>query len=122
MALISLQDVNLGFGGPLLLENANLQIEPGQSIGLLGLNGMGKTTLLKLIYGDLSPESGEIARQADLRVAYLPQEIPLGLGGSVRQVVASELETGLTKQNGDETHWQRQLQTRFLKCLKMTPP
>ncbi len=106
MALISLQDVNLGFGGPLLLENANLQIESGQSVGLLGLNGMGKTTLLKLIYGDLTPESGEIARQADLRVAYLPQEIPTGLKGKIREVVAS----GLVKTDNEEAHWQAQLQ------------
>jgi len=45
MALISLQDVNLGFGGPLLLENANLQIEAGQSIGLLGRIGKIATML-----------------------------------------------------------------------------
>ena len=110
MALISLQDVTLGFGGPPLLENINLQVESGQAIGLLGLNGMGKTTLLKLIHGDLSPESGEIARQADLRVAYLPQGIPLGLDGSVRQVVASGLGTGPTAQTSSEAHWQSQLQ------------
>jgi ABC transport system ATP-binding/permease protein len=49
MALISLQDVSIGFGGPLLLEKINLQIESGESIGTLGRNGMGKSTLLKLI-------------------------------------------------------------------------
>jgi ATP-binding cassette subfamily F protein uup len=110
MALISLQDVTLGFGGPPLLENVNLQVESGQAIGLLGLNGMGKTTLLKLIQGDLSPESGEIARQADLRVAYLPQGFPLGLDGSVRQVVASGLETSPAARTESEVHWQSQLQ------------
>jgi ABC transport system ATP-binding/permease protein len=110
MALISLRDITLGFGGPPLLENVNLQIESGQAIGLLGLNGMGKTTLLKLIHGDLSPESGEIARQADLRVAYLPQGVPLGLEGSVHQVVASGLGTSPTAQKGSEAHWQSQLQ------------
>jgi ATP-binding cassette subfamily F protein uup len=47
MALISLQDVSIGFGGPLLLEKINLQIESGESIGLLGRNGMGKSTCLK---------------------------------------------------------------------------
>ena len=110
MALISLQDVTLSFGGPPLLEEVNLQIEPGQAIGLLGRNGMGKTTLLKLIHGDLSPESGEIARQVDLRIAYLPQGIPLGLDGSVRQVVASGLKTSPAAQSGSEAHWQSQLQ------------
>ncbi len=49
MALISMRDVSLGFGGPLLLEGVNLQIERAEWVGLLGRNGMGKTTLLKLV-------------------------------------------------------------------------
>ncbi len=110
MALISLQDVTLGFGGPPLLENVNLQIEAGEGIGLLGRNGVGKTTLLKLIHGDLSPESGEIARQAELRVAYLPQGIPPGLQGSVHQVVASGWKTSPPAKTASEAPWQRQLQ------------
>lgn len=107
MALISLQDVSLGFGGPPLLDNINLQVETGQAIGLLGLNGMGKTTLLKLIHGDLYPDSGEIARHAELRVAYLPQDVPLGLDGNIRQIVAAGLGDLPT---GSEAHWQSQLQ------------
>ena len=107
MALISLQDITLGFGGPPLLDKINLQIETGQSIGLLGLNGMGKTTLLKLIHGDLYPDSGEIARHADLRVAYLPQGVPLGLDGNIRQVLAGGLGD---HPKGSEAHWQSQLQ------------
>jgi ATP-binding cassette subfamily F protein uup len=51
MALISLQDVTIGFGGPRLLEEINLQIESGESIGLLGRNGMGKSTLLNRLGG-----------------------------------------------------------------------
>ncbi len=107
MALISLQDVSLGFGGPPLLDQINLQIEAGQSIGLLGLNGMGKTTLLKLIHGDLNPDSGEIARHVDLRVAYLPQGVPHGLEGNIRQVVAAGLGDPPA---GSEAQWQSQLQ------------
>ena len=92
MALVSLQDVSLGFGGPLLLDSANLQIERGEWIGLLGRNGMGKTTLLKLVYGEISPESGVVAWQQNLRMAYLPQEIPAGLDGSVSGIVAAGLD------------------------------
>ena len=89
MALISLQDVSIGFGGPRLLEEISLQIEDGERIGLLGRNGMGKSTLLKLISGDTQsvPHSGTIARQQNLRVAYLPQEVPQGLSGNVRDIV-----------------------------------
>ncbi|MCP4138999.1 MAG: ATP-binding cassette domain-containing protein [Chloroflexi bacterium] len=118
MTLISLQDVSLGFGAPPLLEKANLQIEARQSIGLLGLNGMGKTTLLKLINGDLNPESGEIARQADLRVAYLPQEIPTGLAGTIREIVAA----GLQKNDNEEARWQAQLQVdKTISRMKLEP-
>jgi ABC-type sugar transport system ATPase subunit len=72
MALISLQDVSIGFGGPLLLDEINLQIESGEWVGLLGRNGMGKSTLLKLIAGELLPHSGTITYQRNISVAYLP--------------------------------------------------
>ena len=57
MALLSLQDVTIGFGMPLLIEHANLQIEQGEKVCLLGRNGTGKATLLKLINVDLIPHS-----------------------------------------------------------------
>ncbi len=76
MALISLQDVSLGFGGPLLLDRVNLQLEAGESISLLGRNGAGKSTLLKLLHGEIQPDEGQVACQQNLRVAYLPQEVP----------------------------------------------
>ncbi len=112
MALISLQEVSLGFGGPLLLEEINLQIERGEWVGLLGRNGMGKSTLLKLVNGDLNPERGNVARQQNLRVATLPQEIPQELDGTVAEVVASGL-AGMSPSAGpgeEEPAWQKQLQ------------
>ena len=108
MALISLQDVSLGFGGPRLFDEINLQIEQGEWVGLLGRNGMGKSTLLKLVNGDISPLSGTIARQQNLRVAYLPQEVPAGVEGKVFDIVAGGLDSPLPK--ADEHHWQGQLQ------------
>jgi ATP-binding cassette subfamily F protein uup len=117
MALISLQEVSLGFGGPLLLEDVNLQIERGELIGLLGRNGAGKSTLLKLINGDLSPDGGAVSRQQALRVAYLPQEVPQGLTGTVSQIVTS----GLALKNA-ETHWQDQLQVeQILSRMQLDP-
>jgi ATP-binding cassette subfamily F protein uup len=112
MALISLQDVSLGFGGPLLLENVNLQIERGEWLGLLGRNGMGKSTLLKLLHGDLTPDEGSLSRQQNIRTAYLPQEVPQGLSGLVTAVVADGL-TGLPPVDAhSEEAWQRQLQVQ----------
>jgi ATP-binding cassette subfamily F protein uup len=108
MALISLQEVSLGFGGPLLLDKVNLQIERGEMVGLLGRNGMGKSTLLKLINGDLEADGGSVSRQQNMRTAYLPQEVPLGLTGSVFEIIAAGLEAPLSE--ADEAHWQQQLQ------------
>lgn len=93
MALISLQDVTMGFGRPLLIEHANLQIERGERVCLLGRNGSGKSTLLKLINGDLIPDSGEIVRQKGLHTAYLSQEIPGELHGTVFDIVSGGFET-----------------------------
>jgi len=121
MALFSLQDVSLGFGGPLLLENINLQIERGEWIGLLGRNGMGKSTLLKLINGDLAPASGVVASQQNVRVAYLPQEVPQGLDGTVADIVAAGL--GLEPAGvKPEEHWQRQLQVeQVISRMQLDP-
>ena len=124
MALISLQEVSLGFGGPLLLEKVNLQIESGERVGLLGRNGVGKSTLLKLVNGDFLPDRGTIARQQNLRVAYLPQEVPQEVTGRVADIVASGLESMPTVV--DEAHdgheWQRQLQVQqVLSRMQLDP-
>lgn len=88
MPLIALSDVNLSFRGPVLLDQANLTIEPGERVCLLGRNGTGKTTLLRLLQGTLEPDRGEIIRQQGLRTAMLPQQVPQDLHGSVFDVVA----------------------------------
>ncbi|OHB33513.1 MAG: ABC transporter ATP-binding protein [Desulfuromonadaceae bacterium GWB2_53_15] len=89
MALLSLRSICLAFGGPPLFDGINLQIEAGDRLCLLGRNGTGKSTLLKLISGELPPEGGEISRQQGLRVALVSQEVPQGLAGTVFDVVAS---------------------------------
>jgi ATP-binding cassette subfamily F protein uup len=89
VALISLRNITLAFGGPPLFDGINLQIEPGDRLCLMGRNGSGKSTLLKLIGGELPPEGGEIQRQQGLKVAQVAQDVPLGLTGTVFDVVAS---------------------------------
>jgi len=88
MPLIALSDVALGFRGPPLLDQANLTIEPGERVCLLGRNGAGKTTLLGLLQGTLEPDRGGVIRQQGLRTAMLPQEVPRDLHGSVFAEVA----------------------------------
>ena len=89
MALISLRNITLAFGGPPIFDGINLQIEAGDRLCLMGRNGSGKSTLLKLIGGELTQESGEIQRQQGLKVTQLTQDVPPDLSGSVFDVVAS---------------------------------
>ena len=83
MPLITLQNVDYSIGGPLLLEHANLSIEPGERIALIGRNGAGKSTLLKLLDASLKPDDGQVRVQAGVRSARLEQEVPQGTDGSV---------------------------------------
>ena len=91
MALISVRNLNWGFGDPPLLENITFQIEKGERICLLGRNGVGKTSLLKLLCGELQPDSGDVWRQPGLCTAILEQEVPSGCAGTVFDVVAQGL-------------------------------
>jgi len=88
MALLSLRDIRVAFGGPPLLEGASLRIEPGERICLLGRNGTGKSTLLRVVNGEIAPDEGEIVRQQGVKVALVPQEVPPGLSGTVNEVVS----------------------------------
>ncbi|MRR56787.1 MAG: ATP-binding cassette domain-containing protein, partial [Deltaproteobacteria bacterium] len=88
MSLIALQKIQLAFGGPSLLDGVSLQIEEGDRLCLLGRNGTGKSTLLKLLSGELPPDGGEIIRRQGLRISLVSQESPADLAGTVFEVVA----------------------------------
>ena len=103
MALLSLLDVHLAFGGPPILDGVNLQIEEGERVCLVGRNGAGKTTLFRIATGAMRPDSGEVGRSA--RQALLTQEIPESLPGTVRDIVAS----GLAPEDASEEDWERDL-------------
>ena len=68
MALLGLQDVTLAFGGPPLLDHADLWIERGERVCLLGRNGAGKSTLMQLLDGSLAPDAGEVVRQTGVTI------------------------------------------------------
>lgn len=109
MNIVNLEKVSLGFGGDLLLDEINFRIKGNERIGLIGRNGMGKTTLMKLIKGDLSEDSGVISFLQDLRIAYLPQEVPEGLSGSVYEIVKSGLEGMSFDWHAEDEEWQSNL-------------
>ncbi len=91
MSLIQLQRVDFSIGGPLLLEHVDLSIEANERVCIVGRNGEGKSTLMKLIAGELKPDDGEIRVQGGVVVARMAQEVPQDTAGSVFDVVAEGL-------------------------------
>ena len=93
MNLLTLRNVCVSFGGPLVLDGINLHIESGERVCLVGRNGEGKSTLLKLINGVLKPDDGDIIKAPETKVSSLSQEVPGNLSGLVYKVVATGLGT-----------------------------
>lgn len=87
MPILSAQNILLRFGGPPLLDNVSFDIEAGDRICLVGRNGEGKSTLLKVLTGEMETNSGEIVKKSGLKVARMIQEIPSHLDGTVRDIV-----------------------------------
>lgn len=86
-----MQNVDYSVGGPLLLEDVELSIDPGERIALIGRNGAGKSTLMRLLSGAIKPDDGEIRRENGVRIGWLEQEVPRGADGDVFDVVAEGL-------------------------------
>jgi ATP-binding cassette subfamily F protein uup len=89
MTLLRLDNVSLAYGHIPLLSHADFQIDAGERVCLIGRNGTGKSTLLRVITGAAQPDEGEIWRQDTLRVGHLEQEVPADSDQSVFQVVAA---------------------------------
>ena len=118
MALVSLLDVSLSFGGAPLLDRVNLQIDRGERVCLVGRNGAGKSTLMKVISGELRPDDGQVFRSPpDAVLATLRQEVPAGLGGTVQSVI--EGEGGSFEEHND---WERHDRVERLMERMGLPP
>ena len=91
MTLIRFDNVSLDFGELKILDEASMSIEPGERVCLIGRNGAGKSTTMKLIIGALEPDRGEIIRKSDLVVSKLAQDLPDAIDMPVREVVRSGL-------------------------------
>lgn len=108
MNLLNIEHISKNFGEKLIFDDVSYGIHEGDKIGIVGINGTGKTTLLKMIAGLEEPDEGQIIRQNGLRVTYLPQNPKFPEGASVLDYVAdgkweqdwntqSEAKTVLTK-------------------------
>ena len=115
MALITLRNIHVGFGGQPLLENVSLSINTGDRVCLLGRNGTGKSTFMKIIAQEIQPEDGELVVRQGVRITRLEQDVPGGFIGSVFDVVSGglgeigelvrryhEISTALESQSDDD--------------------
>jgi ATP-binding cassette subfamily F protein uup len=91
MSLIRFEDIRLDFGEQVILRDARLAIEPGERVCLIGRNGAGKSTTLKLIANEIQADQGEIIRKSGLVVSQLRQDLPDAHDQPVRQVIRSGL-------------------------------
>ena len=97
MPLLQLSNVSIAYGTHALLDHANFQLDAGERVGLLGRNGEGKSTLMKIIAGNILADEGEVWRQPELKLAWLEQAPTLTDGMSIYDAVAEGL--------GDLGHW-----------------
>ena len=88
MSLLTCNDLSLAFGHVALLDHAAFALEPGERVGLIGRNGTGKSSLLKIIAGLQQPDDGRVVLQQDLRLVYVPQEADFDAAASIADVVA----------------------------------
>ncbi len=110
-ALLTLLDVTLHFGGPAILENVNFQIDPGERVCLVGRNGAGKSTLMKVIVGEMKPDTGDVFRPQGSVYRRLTQEVPTDIDSNVHDLVFSGL-----RPNDDhhEEDWERDVRVEDL--------
>lgn len=106
MPLLSLRNVSLAYGQPPLLEGVSFELDKGERACLIGRNGTGKSTLLRILAGEAHPDSGEVWLRDGMTVARLTQEVPEGLAGRVFDLVAGGLgELGdLVREYHDLSH------------------
>ena len=120
--MFAARELSQSFGGAPLLDRAQFTILKGERVALIGRNGEGKSTLMKIICGELKPDAGEFEKAPGLKVSYLPQDIPTDLEGSVHDIVAQglgpvaglekryhEISLQLENGNGEQEHLLREL-------------
>jgi len=83
MSIVTLRDIHIAFGMEVVLDKLNLQLHAAEKVGMVGANGSGKSTILKLVVGQIKPDMGRLIKQRGLRIGYLAQEATFGKGRTV---------------------------------------
>ncbi len=110
MPILTINDLSHAFGGPPVLEDVNLQLDAGDRVCLVGRNGSGKSTFMRLLADEMKPDTGTIVRSSGARVARLPQEIPHDVTGPVHDVVMS----GMVPLSDHEEEWEQDVRIENL--------
>ena len=84
MNIINIEHIGKIYGGKIVFEDASFGVQQGDKIGIVGINGTGKSTLLKMIAGEEVPDEGQIVRQNGLKIAWMPQNPDFPPGADVR--------------------------------------
>ena len=99
MPLLQLRGVTLRYTDLPLLDQVDLQIDPGERVCLVGRNGTGKTSIMRVISGEEKPQEGDITKPNGVVLTRLPQEVPEGISGTVYEVVHAGLRVGGTEED-----------------------
>src|SRR4051812_44715299 len=113
MSLITLFDAHLAYGDKPLLDGARFAMQAGQRVGLIGRNGTGKSTLLKVIAGSLHLDDGELQRRDGLRIAFVEQEPEMPAAATLREsllalAAARGAHVGVASASDDRDRWRLQ--------------
>jgi ATP-binding cassette subfamily F protein 3 len=114
MAIVTLSDIHVAFGPEVVLDKLDLQLHPGEKVGMVGVNGSGKSTILKLIVGQIQPDMGGVVRQKTLRIGYLAQETAF----SGDRTIMEEMHAGV----GHLLKLQREIQAVSGEMEKLSGP
>jgi ATP-binding cassette subfamily F protein uup len=109
MPLLQLQQVTLRYTDLPLLDKVDLQIDPGERVCLVGRNGAGKTSIMRVISGEEKPQEGDITKPNGVVLTRLPQEVPEGITGIVYEVIHGGLRIG-----GTEEEWEADVRVEEL--------
>lgn len=119
--LIGLQNVTFEFGARVIVKDATWHLNPGERTGLIGYNGTGKSTLLKLLVGQYSPSEGSVEKSRDTTIGYLHQDLlSFDTNSSITEVAMEAFEKVMALQK-EQHELERLLEKRKMrKCLHAT--
>lgn len=117
MPLLNITELSYHLRGKALLDAVSCRVEPRERIGLLGRNGAGKTTFMRLLCGEIEGDGGTLAFTPGSRVARLPQEVPLDLAGPVTEIVRQGFDA-----NSQEPEWQEEQRSeQMIQMMELDP-